>query len=76
VLMTDGQNTNGRNADDFRRYFESLGDRAASIPTFVVLFGNGNVDELTAVAKLTGGKTFDALNGDLASAFQEIRGYQ
>jgi len=28
------------------------------------------------VAKLTGGQAFDALNGDLSSAFQDIRGYQ
>ena len=41
-----------------------------------MLSGDGNVDELTDVAELTGGKAFDALNGDLTGAFQEIRGYQ
>jgi Ca-activated chloride channel homolog len=76
VLMTDGENQDGATIDDFRRFYAGLSGDAASIPTFVVLFGNGNVDELTGVADLTGGKVFDALNGDLASAFREIRGYQ
>jgi Ca-activated chloride channel family protein len=76
VLMTDGENTDGATESDFQQFYASLGSKAASISTFVVLFGNGNVDELTKVATLTGGKVFDALNGDLAGAFQEIRGYQ
>lgn len=76
VLMTDGENTDGSNAGDFRQFYESLGSKADGIATFVVLFGNANVDELTGIAELTGGKAFDALNGDLAGAFQEIRGYQ
>jgi Ca-activated chloride channel family protein len=76
VLMTDGENTDGDTIDDFDSYYKSLGSAASAIPTFVVLFGDGNVDELQSVAKLTGGQSFDALNGNLASAFQEIRGYQ
>jgi len=76
VLMTDGENTDGASASDFERFYDSLGAGAASISTFVVLFGNANVDELTAIAELTGGRAFDALNGDLAGAFQDIRGYQ
>jgi Ca-activated chloride channel family protein len=76
VLMTDGENTDGASASDFEQFYAGLGSKAISIPTFVVLFGNANVDELTGIAKLTGGKAFDALNGDLAGAFQEIRGYQ
>ncbi len=76
VLMTDGENTDGSSAADFESFYASLPDRARTIPTFVVLFGNANVDELTRVAELTGGKAFDALGGDLTGAFQEIRGYQ
>jgi Ca-activated chloride channel family protein len=76
VLMTDGENRNGSTVSDFTSYYKRLGTSVSSIPTFVVLFGNGNVQELTGVATLTGGKVFDALNGDLASAFREIRGYQ
>lgn len=74
VLMTDGENTDGDVYSDFEQFYNQLG--TDNIATFVVLFGNANVDELTSVATLTGGKVFDALNGDLAGAFQEIRGYQ
>jgi len=76
VLMTDGENTDGATAKDFADYYTAQGADTRSIATYVVLFGNGNVDELTSVAKLTGGQAFDALNGDLSSAFQDIRGYQ
>jgi Ca-activated chloride channel family protein len=76
VLMTDGENNVGADVAAFNDFYGQLGSSAARIPTFVVLFGEGNVEELTSVATLTGGKTFDALNGDLAGAFQEIRGYQ
>jgi Ca-activated chloride channel family protein len=76
VLMTDGENRNGSTVDDFTSFYKKLGTNASTIPTFVVLFGDANVQELTGVATLTGGKVFDALNGDLASAFRDIRGYQ
>lgn len=76
VLMTDGENTDGDDLGEFTDFYNSLGGSKANISTFVVLFGDGNIDELTEVATLTGGKAFDALNGDLAGAFQEIRGYQ
>ncbi|MCL2092035.1 MAG: VWA domain-containing protein [Micrococcales bacterium] len=76
VLMTDGENNSGRSLDDFRQLYPSLGDAAADIPTFVVLFGDTNADEMQQVADLTGGQTFDARGGDLARAFREIRGYQ
>lgn len=76
VLMTDGENTDGASESDFEGFYKSLGAGKTNISTFVVLFGNANVEELTQVATLTGGKVFDALNGDLAGAFQEIRGYQ
>ncbi len=76
VLMTDGENTDGSTAEQFNRFFDNLGSDASTIPTFVVLFGDGDVEALSSIASLTGGKVFDALNGDLAGAFQEIRGYQ
>lgn len=76
VLMTDGENTTGISQSTFTDYYRSLGSSASAIPTYVVLFGDGDVSELTEIAKLTGGQVFDALNGNLAEAFQEIRGYQ
>jgi Ca-activated chloride channel family protein len=76
VLMTDGENTTGISSGAFTSYYKGLGADADGIPTFVVLFGDGDPTELNGIAKLTGGKVFNALNGDLTGAFQEIRGYQ
>lgn len=76
VLMTDGENTDGSPAEVFELWHQGLPPEQRDIPVFVVLFGEGNVEELTRVAQLTGGQVFDAMNGDLAGAFQEIRGYQ
>ena len=76
VLMTDGENTVGSTPEEFEAYYADLGSDADGIPTFVVLFGNSDTETLTRIAELTGGQVFDALNGDLTGAFQEIRGYQ
>ncbi|GAA1855037.1 VWA domain-containing protein [Myceligenerans crystallogenes] len=76
VLMSDGENTDGSDAAAFEAWYAGLGAAQRDIPVFVVLFGEGDVEELTHVAELTGGQVFDATNGDLAGAFQEIRGYQ
>lgn len=76
VLMTDGENTEGGDVDRFRRAYEQLPAAVQKVPTFAVLFGEGDTGELTGVATLTGGRTFDARSGDLAAAFRDIRGYQ
>ncbi|MER5648756.1 VWA domain-containing protein [Streptosporangium sp. NPDC002524] len=73
VLMTDGENTDGSSYDDFATYYASLPVKAR---TFVVLFGDSDVQEMRRIAELTGGATFDARQGSLATAFKEIRGYQ
>ncbi|WP_229802897.1 substrate-binding domain-containing protein [Planobispora rosea] len=75
VLMTDGENTDGASFEDFRRLYEML--PAGIRPrTFVVLFGESDVEEMNKVAELTGGAVFDARDSSLAAAFKEIRGYQ
>ncbi|GAB3690853.1 vWA domain-containing protein [Corynebacterium nasicanis] len=76
VLMSDGELTAGATLDEFRAFHAGLSGPAADIPVFVILYGEANVGEMTEVAQLTGGKVFDALDGDLAAAFKEIRGYQ
>jgi Ca-activated chloride channel homolog len=43
---------------------------------FTILFGEGNMAEMTELATMTGGKSFDARAGDLSTAFRDIRGYQ
>jgi Ca-activated chloride channel family protein len=76
VLMTDGENNDGASAASFASFYRNLGPDAKKIPAFVVLFGDGDKDALTKIATTTGGEIFDARNGDLTAAFQEIRGYQ
>ncbi|MEO3856978.1 extracellular solute-binding protein [Acrocarpospora sp. B8E8] len=76
VLMTDGENTDGSGAGDFDAFFRGLPEEQRRVPTFVVLFGDSDVDEMTRIAELTGGAVFDARTGSLAAAFKEIRGYQ
>ncbi|WP_433211665.1 VWA domain-containing protein [Microtetraspora malaysiensis] len=76
VLMTDGQNTNGSGYADFEAHYRALPEERRRTPTFVVLFGESDVEEMRAVAALTGGAVFDARSTSLSSAFKEIRGYQ
>ena len=45
------------------------------IPVYAILFGEASADEMGRLAELTGGRVFDAVGGDLTSAFKEIRGY-
>jgi Ca-activated chloride channel family protein len=73
VLMSDGENTDGSSYEDFEAFYR---EKPRNIRTFVVLFGDSSVDEMTEIATLTGGATFDARTGSLASAFKDIRGYQ
>ncbi len=76
VLMTDGENTFGQEYSDFESFYGGLPAPIQSVPTFAVLFGDSDVPEMQQVAELTGGETFDARDGSLSGAFQEIRGYQ
>lgn len=76
VLMTDGENTDGEGVGAFESAYRALPAAVQQVPTFVVLFGGGDAAELTGVATLTGGRTFDARSGDLTGAFKDIRGYQ
>jgi Ca-activated chloride channel homolog len=76
VLMTDGENNEGMDAGDFARLYASLPSQKRAIRVFPILFGEGNADEMNALATLTGGRTFDARKGDLTSVFRDIRGYQ
>jgi len=71
VLMTDGENTEGADLEAFRAF---AGSRPA-VPVFCVLFGESSVEEMEEVARLTGGRTFDARTAPLAEVFKEIRGY-
>ncbi|CAM5316694.1 MULTISPECIES: VWA domain-containing protein [Streptomyces] len=76
VLMTDGENTAGAEAGDFDGFYRALGRDRRDIPVFPVLFGDSSRSELQHIADLTGGRLFDARQGSLDGAFEEIRGYQ
>ncbi|WP_327581015.1 VWA domain-containing protein [Nonomuraea sp. NBC_00507] len=76
VLMTDGENTDGGDYAAFEARYRSLPEERRRTPTFVVLFGESDVEEMRQVAQLTGGAVFDARSTSLSSAFKEIRGYQ
>ena len=76
VLMTDGENTSGRSYEEFKQYYDGLSNEKKSIPVFVILYGEADVIELSELADYTGGRVFDALDGDLNEVFKEIRAYQ
>lgn len=76
VLMSDGASNVGHRIDDFQRFHAGLSPEKRRIPIFVILYGEANRDEMTKLADLTEGKTFDATSGELGEAFKEIRGYQ
>ncbi|WP_412079257.1 substrate-binding and vWA domain-containing protein [Streptomyces xanthophaeus] len=78
VLMTDGENTEGVGAKHFDSFYAALPEAQKHTPVFAVLFGDSDRKELTHITELTGGRLFDATdgNGSLNGAFEEIRGYQ
>ncbi|MFD8811514.1 substrate-binding domain-containing protein [Streptomyces sp. NPDC059627] len=76
VLMTDGENTTGAKAGDFDGFYRALPVAQRDIPVFPILFGDSSRAELQHIADLTGGRLFDARQGSLDGAFEEIRGYQ
>ncbi|MGN9781632.1 substrate-binding domain-containing protein [Nonomuraea sp. ZG12] len=76
VLMSDGENANGSGYDDFAAHYRALPEERRRVPTFVVLFGESDVEEMSKVAALTGGAVFDARSTSLSEVFKEIRGYQ
>jgi Ca-activated chloride channel homolog len=75
VLMTDGENTSGTDLADFRAAAAARPAPLRDVPVFCVLFGESSDEEMAEVARLTGGRTFDARATELAEVFQEIRGY-
>lgn len=76
VLMTDGENNQGRSGNAFLSDYRGWPDSWRTIPTFPVLFGEGNPAELRRIADTTGGTVFDGRKADLSQVFKEIRGYQ
>jgi Ca-activated chloride channel family protein len=76
VLMTDGENNAGRDGSGFLSDYRGWPSSWRTIPTFPVLFGEGDPKQLQQIAGTTGGTVFDGRNADLSLIFKEIRGYQ
>jgi Ca-activated chloride channel family protein len=76
VLMTDGENTGSEDILQFQLFHQNLPQNLKGIPIFPVLFGESATAEMDRLAKMSGGKVFDARSRSLSAAFKEIRGYQ
>jgi Ca-activated chloride channel family protein len=74
--MTDGESNSGMNLEQFRDFYRSLPDSVRGVRVFTVQFGDGNAEQLKAVAELTSGRFFDSKKTSLAVVFKGIRGYQ
>ena len=76
VLMTDGENNAGVDSGGFQSDYQALSGPVAAVHVYPILFGDAKVDDMQAIADLTGGKVFDAKAGALDTIFKQIRGYQ
>ena len=77
VLLTDGENTAGRDYASFEREQRQAAQGGAPVVrVFPIIFGEARSSEMEALATLTGGRAFDARKAALPLVFKEIRGYQ
>jgi Ca-activated chloride channel family protein len=76
VAFTDGENTKGRNLQQFEQAYAALPEDVRGIPVFMVLFGEAKEADLKALVQTTGGKVFDARKTPLYAVFKDIRAYQ
>ena len=76
VLMTDGENNQGIDAQEFEQWYRSLPEKDMGIKIFAIQFGEARSEELQILTNATGGKLFDSRKTALPAIFKEIRGYQ
>jgi Ca-activated chloride channel family protein len=76
VLMSDGENNRGIALESLRSWLAAQPPGVRGVSVFPVLFGEAATGEMTELATLTGGRTFDARSQSLEAVFKEIRGYQ
>ncbi|MBW9258813.1 MAG: VWA domain-containing protein [Candidatus Thiodiazotropha sp. (ex. Lucinisca nassula)] len=76
ALLSDGANTQGLSYGGFRDLYRQNHDDYAGIPTFPIIFGGADKQEMEKLAHLTGGRAFDSTKHSLSQVFKKIRGYQ
>jgi Ca-activated chloride channel family protein len=76
VLLTDGENNQGRGYNDFAAFYRRLPASLASVPVDPILFGDNNITEMRKLAALTGGHVFDGRTASLVTVFANILGEQ
>ena len=74
ILETDGVNTAGMNLESFRRFVQEQGE--PRVPIYAILFGDGNPEEMKALAAISRGRVFDAKSTKLKKVMKDIRAYQ
>src|SRR5262249_59539549 len=60
VVMTDGKNESGMSQEAFGRWYDALAAEDRGIPVYGLLFGQAERSQLEYLARLTGGRVFDA----------------
>ena len=76
VLLTDGESNRGINSRAFEDWYNRLPDAEKGIRIFAIQFGEAQAQQLEGLARLTGGRVFNATKTPLNQVFKEIRGYQ
>ena len=71
ILMTDGM-SDDIDRDDFYDDYQREGD---GVPIFPIMFGEADSSQLDPLADLSNGKVFDGRDGDLATTFRTVKGY-
>lgn len=74
VLFTDGESNIGVDLQEFLRRVAAKG--SPRVPVHTILYGEGSVPDMTALAQGTGGKVFDARQVSLKQVMKAIRTYQ
>ncbi|UBV44675.1 VWA domain-containing protein (plasmid) [Deinococcus taeanensis] len=76
VLMTDGENNEGPELEAFLAQYATQPAHVRAARIFPILFGEARPDEMAQVARVSGGRVFDARSTPLPIIFKDIRAYQ
>ena len=74
ILETDGENRNGISLNALREFVEQRGE--PRVPIFAILYGDGQPEEMRALASMSRGRVFDAKKVKLSRVMKDIRTYQ